>query len=64
MAREQIARAFFEACKTGPGGPVAPRGKPLASDCAHVMQFDGDRIGHMTEIWNDAQALRRLGWAS
>jgi hypothetical protein len=28
-------------------------------DCA----FDGDRIRHMTKIWNDAHALKQMGWA-
>jgi hypothetical protein len=28
-----------------------------------VMQFDGDKIGHMTKIWNAGMALRELGWA-
>ena len=59
-----VATAVFRGSQTGPGGPVAPTGKPVASDYAYVMQFDGDRIGHMTKIWNDAHALRQLGWAS
>jgi hypothetical protein len=28
----------------------------------YVMQFDGDRIRHMTKIWNDAFSLQQLGW--
>jgi len=27
------------------------------------MDFDGDKIRHMTKIWNDAITLRQLGWA-
>jgi hypothetical protein len=27
------------------------------------MEFDGDRIRHMTKIWNDVQTLREIGWA-
>lgn len=41
----------------------ADRGTVVASDYAYVMRFDGERIAHMTKIWNDAQALRQLGWA-
>jgi hypothetical protein len=26
------------------------------------MQFDGDRIRHMTKIWNDGISLQQLGW--
>jgi hypothetical protein len=29
----------------------------------YVMDFDGDRIRHMTKIWNSGIALRQLGWA-
>ncbi len=58
-----VASAVFHGTQTGAGGPGDPTGKPVASDYAYVMQFDGDRIAHMTKIWNDAQALRQLGWA-
>ena len=26
------------------------------------MVFDGERIKHMTRIWNDAISLQQLGW--
>ena len=58
-----IASAVFHGTQTGAGGPGEPTGKPVATDYAYVMRFDGDRIAHMTKIWNDAQALRQLGWA-
>lgn len=58
-----VASAVFRGTQTGAGGPGEPTGKPVASDYAYVMCFDGDRIAHMTKIWNDAQALRQLGWA-
>lgn len=58
-----VASAIFHGTQTGAGGPGAPTGKPVTSDYAYVMRFDGDRIAHMTKIWNDAQALRQLGWA-
>ncbi|WP_294608336.1 ester cyclase [uncultured Roseovarius sp.] len=61
--RTVVASAVFHGTQTGAGGPGAPTGKPVASDYAYVMRFDGDRIAHMTKIWNDAQALRQLGWA-
>ena len=28
-----------------------------------MMEFDGDKIRHMTKIWNAGWALRELGWA-
>jgi hypothetical protein len=33
------------------------------SDYVYVMEFDGDTILHMTNIWNDGFALRQAGWA-
>jgi ketosteroid isomerase-like protein len=58
-----VATAVFHGTQTGEGGPGDPTGKVVASDYAYVMQCDGDRITHMTKIWNDVQALRQLGWA-
>ncbi len=58
-----VATAEFHGTQTGEGGPVAPTGKTVVSDYAYVMQFDGDKIRHMTKIWNDVHALRGLGWA-
>ncbi|SMX47910.1 nuclear transport factor 2 family protein [Maliponia aquimaris] len=58
-----VAAAEFHGTQTGAGGPGAPTGRTVVSDYAYVMRFDGDRIRHMTKIWNDAQALRQLGWA-
>lgn len=58
-----VAAAVFHGTQTGQGGPVPPTGKTLAADYAYIMQFDGDRIRHMTKIWNDVWSLRALGWA-
>ncbi|WP_299779471.1 ester cyclase [uncultured Roseobacter sp.] len=58
-----VAAAEFHGTQTGEGGPVAPTGKSVVSDYAYIMQFDGDKISHMTKIWNDVHALRGLGWA-
>jgi predicted ester cyclase len=56
------AFAVFKAKNTGPGGPVPPTGKAIITDYVYVMQFNGDKIGHMTKIWNDAIALKQAGW--
>jgi hypothetical protein len=58
-----IATAVFHGTHTGEGGPVPPTQRAAASDYAYVMRFEGDRIAHMTKIWNDVQGLRGLGWA-
>ena len=58
-----VAAAVFHGAQTGEGGPGPATGRTVASDYAYVMQFEGDRIVHMTKIWNDLHALRALGWA-
>ena len=58
------AYGVFTGTHTGPGGPCPPTGKILTkSDYVYVMNFDGDKISHMTKIWPDAWALKELGWA-
>lgn len=44
------------------GGPCPPTGKTTRTDYVYVMQFQGDRIAHMTKIWNSGYALKELGW--
>ncbi len=58
------AYAVFSGTHTGEGGPVPPTGKKTASDYVYVMEFDGDKIRHMTKIWHAGWAMRDLGWAA
>ena len=53
----------FSGTHTGQGGPCPPTGKRVATDYVYVMEFDGDRIRHMTKIWNAGLAMKELGWA-
>ena len=41
---------------------MPPSGKMVETDYVYVMEFEGDRIRHMTKIWNDGFAMRQLGW--
>jgi predicted ester cyclase len=62
-ADESVAAvAVFHGTQTGPGGPVPPTGNTVAADYVYHMVFDGDRIKHMTKIWNDAISMQQLGW--
>ncbi len=61
--RNVAAYGVFRGTHTGEGGPVPPTGNSFAADYVYVMQFDGDKIAHMTKIWNDAISLQQLGWA-
>lgn len=54
--------AVFKGSNSGEGGPGAPTGNKVETDFVYVMEFDGDKISHMTKIWNDAFAMRQLGW--
>ena len=56
------AYGVFSATHTGEGGPCPPTGKRVRTDYVYVMQFDGDRIGHMTKIWHAGLAMKELGW--
>jgi steroid delta-isomerase-like uncharacterized protein len=58
-----IAYAVFRGTHTGEGGPVPPTGKKTESDYVYVMQFEDDRIHHLTKIWNDGISLQQLGWS-
>ena len=62
-SRKNVAAfGVFSGTHTGPGGPVPPTGKRVAADYVYVMNFDGDRIRHMTKIWNDGISMKELGW--
>jgi predicted ester cyclase len=53
--------AVFSGTHTGEGGPP-PTGKSTKSDYVYSMDFEGDKIRHMTKVWNSNWALRELGW--
>jgi predicted ester cyclase len=57
------AYAVFHGTHTGQGGPVSPTGRRISTDYVYVMQFEGDKIAHITKIWNAGLALKELGWA-
>lgn len=57
-----LAYAVFRGTHTGEGGPVPPTGKTVEADYVYVMDFDGERIRHVTKIWNDGISLAQLGW--
>lgn len=60
--RNVAAYGVFRGTHTGQGGPVPPTGKRVEADYVYIMEFDGDRIRHMTKIWNDGVSLKQLGW--
>ena len=56
------AYAVFHGTHTGEGGPCPATGKSTATDYVYVMQFDGDKISHMTKVWHAGLAMKELGW--
>lgn len=57
------AYGVFRGTHTGEGGPVPATGNALEADYVYIMQFDGDRISHLTKVWNDGISLGQLGWS-
>ncbi|HXJ84517.1 MAG TPA: nuclear transport factor 2 family protein [Candidatus Methylomirabilis sp.] len=57
------AYGIFHGTHTGPGGPCPPTGKSVKTDYVYVMEFEGEKIRHMTKIWHSGLALKQLGWA-
>jgi steroid delta-isomerase-like uncharacterized protein len=57
------AVTVFHGTQTGPGGPVPATGNTIAADYVYHILFDGERVSHMTKIWNDADSMQQLGWA-
>src|SRR5499426_4871485 len=55
------AYGVFSGTHTGQGGPCPPTGKSMKTDYVYVMDFDGDKIRHMTRSWNAGWAMRDLG---
>ena len=57
-----LAFAVFCGTHTGEGGPVSATGSSTASHYVYHIVLEGDRIRHLTKIWNDSFALGELGW--
>ncbi len=63
-ARNSVAAyGAFHGTHTGPGGPVPPTGRRTSTDYVYVMQFEGEKIAHMTKIWHSGLAMKELGWS-
>lgn len=62
-ARNSVsAYAVFSGTHTGEGGPCPPTGKRVKTDYVYIMDFDGQKIRHMTKVWNSGAAIKELGW--
>lgn len=57
------AFAVFHGTQTGEGGPVPPTGSKITADYVYYIKMEGDRVKHLTKIWNDTISLQQLGWA-
>lgn len=56
------AFAVFRGTHTGEGGPLPPTGKRVEADYVYIMEFEGERIRHLTKVWNDVFSLKQIGW--
>jgi hypothetical protein len=55
--------AEFRGTHTGEGGPVPATGKTAEGDYVYVMDFDGDKIRHMTRSGTTGSPCGSLGGA-
>ena len=49
---------------TGQRGPCTPTGNNTNTDYVYVMDIAGDKIRHMTKIWNAGEEMKELGCGS
>ena len=56
------AYGVFSGTHSGQGGPCPPTGKSTSTDYVYVMEFESDKIRHMTKIWNAGLAMKDFGW--
>ena len=56
------AYGVFSGTHSGQDGPCPPTGKSTSTEYVYVMEFEGDKIRHMTKIWNAGLAMKDLGW--
>ena len=54
--------AVFTGTHTGPGGPGEPTNKATSTEYLFAIRFNGEKIAHVTKVWNDAFAMGQLGW--
>ena len=57
-----VAFGVFHGTHTGEGGPIAPTGKRVEAEYVYIMEFEGEKIRHMTKVWNDGFSMQQLGW--
>jgi predicted ester cyclase len=63
-ARNNVAVfGVFRGTHTGEGGPVPATGKTAEADYVYVMDFDGDKIRHMTRSGTTGSPCGSLGGA-
>jgi hypothetical protein len=63
VRKSVCAYGVFYATHTGQGGPCLPTRKSVKTDYVYVMEFEGDKIRHLTKIWHSGLAMKQLGWA-
>ena len=54
--------AVFSGTHTAEGGPVAPTGLKGEVDYVYALEFQEDKIKHLTKIWNPHYFNKQIGW--
>ena len=58
-----VTRVTWEGTHTAEFMGIPATGKSLSFEVVRIDRFEGDKIAHMTKIWNSGAALKELGWA-
>ena len=53
--------ALFSGTHTGEGGPP-PTGLKGTVDYVYALEFSGDKIKHLTKVWNPHHFFKQIGW--
>jgi hypothetical protein len=59
---ERIKEAQINGARNAEEGRTSSVEILVRSDYVYCMSFDGDKIRHMTKIWNAGWAMKELGW--
>ena len=54
--------AIFSGTHTGEGGPTDATGKWGEVDYVYALEFNEDKISHLTKIWNPHYMNKQIGW--
>ena len=64
LAEAPVDPSAGASSESGLTGGSSSAGRRTSTDYVYVMQFQGDKIVHMTKIWHAGLAMKELGWVA